>query len=99
MNNNLKSFIDDLIRENADKSYPGYCLCVDVDLNERQKEAVINKITTLTPEVIKNLILEHAQDLIDHRIEIVESEDRYESGIRAKIDRNHGDVIFNQVGV
>lgn len=94
MNRKIKSFVDELIRENADKSFP-YQLQLSCDLNEKQKDQLINEILKSDQESIKEVLLDYAQTLVDERIDLVEAEDRYDSGLRSRIDRINGETTWH----
>lgn len=79
MNTQIKSFIDDFIRGNIKRDMRfGYDLHVECDISKKTQELLIKNLSELDPDSIKKIILEYAQNLVDARIPIVESEDRYE---------------------
>jgi hypothetical protein len=85
MNNYLKKYIDNqIIREYADKSLSRYsCQLVDVPINEQNN--LIDVIATHDPG-FRESILDYVQTMINERVMIVENEDRFSEGYRAKQD-------------
>jgi hypothetical protein len=77
MNQQLISYIDNnIIREYAIKTSDGYSLHI-VDLDEHEKSNLIDRLFSHDP-ILKELILDRAQELINERIEEVEAEDNQE---------------------
>ncbi|HWY33431.1 MAG TPA: hypothetical protein VNX68_02220 [Nitrosopumilaceae archaeon] len=96
MNKPIKSFIEKFIRDNANKDNQfGYDLSTKHDLSIDAQNELIRGLIKLDKENLRQLILDHAQTLIDERILIVEAEDRYDSGLIAKIDPINGEVTFS----
>ncbi len=79
MDKQTKSFIDGFIREHIKRDMRfGYDLHVECDISKTAQDKLINALFDLDKESIRKAVLDHAQNLIDERIIIVESEDRYE---------------------
>jgi hypothetical protein len=95
MNTRLKSFIDNFIRENikGDMRF-GYGLHVECDISKAIQDELIKVISELDSDSVRKVILDHAQNLIDERMPIVESEDRYEIRLSKYVDRINGEVRY-----
>lgn len=93
MNKSLTSYIENnIIREYATKTVDGYSLDVS-DLDSHEKNNLVDWLFT-HDEIIKELILDRAQELIDQRISFVESKDRYNNGYVPSIDKINGEVTW-----
>lgn len=100
MNKPIKYFIEKFIRDNANKDINyGYDLSTKHDLSPQLQDELIQALIKLDRESLRQLILDHAQNLIDERMPIVEAEDRYESGLIGKVDPINGEVFFSMRGV
>lgn len=100
MNQSLKSFIEDFIRDNAHKDIQsGYDLNTNFDLSKNVQDELIKNLIKLDRENIRELILDHAQTLIDQRILFVENQDRYSGGFIPKVDPVNGELSWKFGGV
>ncbi len=99
MNKILSSYIDtNIIDENANKkSRDGYVL----DIQELNEHDIDNFLTFLfkNDEALKELILDHMQELIDERLPIVECQDKYDAGYWPIQDRNNGEIFWKLRGI
>ncbi len=99
MKKDLRLFIENFIRENAKKDIEsGYDLATRFDLSKKLQDELVRSIIFLDGDSIRDLILDHAQNLIDERMPIVETADLYAKGYMPSIDPINGEVVFNKVG-
>ena len=91
MDKYLKSYIDsNIIREYAYRSKDGYYLDVS-DVPSPEQENLLDLVFNKDP-IIKELILDRLQDLINERIPYVECADNYAKGLKPSHDQNTGEV-------
>lgn len=99
MNNQVKSFIENFIRENAKKDIlQGYDLHAYCDLSRDDQDELISNLLNLDQENIRDIILDHAQNLIDERMPFIETEDRYEKGFISQVDPINGEITLSKLG-
>ena len=99
MNQQLKSYIEDFIRDNAHKDIQsGYDLNTNCDLSKYVQDELIKNLIKLDRKDIRSLILDHAQNLIDQRILFVENQDRYSNGFLPTMDPINGELSWNKFG-
>jgi hypothetical protein len=85
MNTYLKKYIDNqIIREYANKDLKYYS-CQLVDVPQHEQETLID-IIAVHDAGFREAILDYVQSLINERVMIVENEDRFSEGYRAKQD-------------
>lgn len=99
MNKEVKSFIENFIRENAHKDLLGYDLSTGCDISSKAKDELISNLIKLDKENIREIILEYGQKLIDERLPIVETQDRYEQGLIRKVDPVNGELSYKFGGI
>lgn len=93
MNKDIRNFIEDFIRDNAKKDIEfGYDLTINHDLNKNQQTELINNLISLDPKNVREVILDYAQSLIDERMQIVLTQDRYELGCIKRVDPVNGEI-------
>jgi hypothetical protein len=86
-----------VIRDYAFKDFrEGYQLEV-LDLPPKEQDNLLNALSNLDQD-FRLEMLAYAQKIIDSRIGIVESEDRYEEGFRPIQDCNTGELIWSKAG-
>jgi hypothetical protein len=91
MDKSLISYIDNsIIGEYAYKIEDGLCLYID-DLDNHEQENLISRLFAYDP-VIKELILDRAQELINQRLPFVESKNNYNNGLYPSHDKTTGEV-------
>src|SRR5688572_24625815 len=91
----INQTIDQLIREYAYKDSDGYHLWAgdihDTDANDYKD--LINLLID-KDDITKEILAERVKDLIDARKDIVEAQDRYNSGLRPMHDQQTGEVMW-----
>lgn len=99
MKKEIKSFIETFIRQHAkgDLNF-GYDLSTHCDIPEDIQNNLLRTLSIIDREKVRELLLDHAQQLIDKRMPIVEAEDRYETGLIKRIDRINGEISFHKAG-
>lgn len=99
MNNQIKSFVDNFIRDHAHKDIDfGYDLAVGCDLSKNIQDDLIKSLLNLDYKTIREIILDHAQCLIDERLSFIENEDRVSNGLVKRVDPINGEIFWNKVG-
>ena len=93
MDRKLKSFIDNsIIREYAFKGRNGYSLDIsDVDAHDQEN---FYDLLFSRDEVLRSMILDRMQTLINERIDLVEHEDAYTQGLKPIHDSQTGEVTY-----
>jgi hypothetical protein len=87
----LERYIDNhIIREFSFKQNHRYFLDIS-DVDEYEKDMLIEKLLEHDP-VVKDLILDRIQEIINNRLPFVELEDNYERGLRPIQDRQTGEL-------
>ena len=94
-NNIIHQTIDQLIREYAYQSSDGYhmwpCDIHHADANDYKD--LINLLIE-KDDITKEILADRIKDLIDERKDIVEAQDRYNSGLRPIHDQQTGEVMW-----
>ena len=99
MNKSIKSFIEKFIRQYAKKDNQfGYELSTNCDISLTTQEELIAGLIKFDRDTVRDMMLDHAQNLIDERLPIVESHDRYDQGLIGKVDQINGELTFHRIG-
>ena len=99
MNKRTRIFIENFIRDYAKKDIEfGYDLATDCDLSQDQQSELINGLIEFDKESVREVILDYGQKLIDERIQLVLTQDRYEKGLIKRIDPVNGEIKITSVG-
>lgn len=91
MDKYLKNYIDNqIIREYGIKFKNQYHLQVE-DIDDQERENLLS-VMYQYDDTLKEMILDHMQDLINSRLNIVSSEDNYDSGLKPIHDSETGEI-------
>lgn len=98
MNKKTQKYVDlCLIDEYADKDFTyGYSLDV-TSLPTHEQENFLDFLFE-NDEVMKEIVLDRMQELIEQRIPWVESQDKYDAGFKPIVDQNNGEVSWIRRG-
>lgn len=94
MNNISKNYIDNLIRDNADKSEINYELDV-YDLALKSRKDAMNFLFTHDTN-FKDIVEQTIDEYIYERIGTVQSEDYAEKGLLPRRDPVNGEIIWDR---
>jgi hypothetical protein len=94
MNMNLKKYINlCLIDDYADKDFKnGFSLCVS-SLPDKELNNFLEIMVKHDP-IMKELILDRMQELIDEHMPEREAKYKYDSGLKPRVDPINGEVIW-----
>ena len=93
MQRDLYNYIDNIIiRDNAEKCSDYYALHV-AKLSDNEKAHLLDRMFRYDSQTIE-WINERMQELIDERIDIVFSQDQYDSGLVPVMDRINGEISW-----
>jgi hypothetical protein len=91
MNNNIRTFINDLISDYAKSTKENVSLSLIHDVEPLEQENIITYFFNNDPET-KARFLDYVQELIDERLITRECEINYENGLRPTHDSQTGEV-------